>query len=162
MNRQRIFILALVGVASLWVALCGANVVSTALWGSRVRRASIGLEEGYNLEIWDKYPSLDQWDPDISKPTMYYRVLHNSKVIIAEDHLPMIDFNYQYSLKVAFAANKTLVCVYDEQLWGDGLFIIFDKTTEMAWAEPDNEDWLARYKKLILENPGLPRFSTIQ
>jgi hypothetical protein len=82
-------------------------------------------------------------------------------VIIAEDHLQMLDFNYKYSLKVAYAANKTLVCVYDEGLWRDGLFIIFDKKTEMAYTKLGDEDFLARYRRLIEENPPLPRFSTI-
>lgn len=162
MKRRRSVIIAVIGISFLAAALCCAYFISTALCGSHVRRASVNFDDGYTLEIWDKYPNWDQWDPDIADPNVYYKISQHGTIIVPDQSLQMLDFHYKYDLRIAYAANKTLVCAYDEQLWGEGVFIIFDKVTKMAWHETSDKDWLTRYNKLIQENPTMPRFSTIQ
>lgn len=77
----------------------------------------------------------------------------------------MVDYTYrptyEYEIQVAFAQDKTLVCVYDSEYWDNGLLILYDTQAGKSWPGwgPSDEHWRVPYAQLRDENPSLPAVS---
>ena len=60
-----------------------------------------------------------------------------------------------YEIQVAYAQDKTLVCVYDRE--ETDLVILYNTQTGQSWPRAiDIEPWKRVYAQLMEENPDLP------
>jgi hypothetical protein len=158
MTKRIIFIVIVILV--FIIVVCAKPLI----FGSRTQIAKIDAGDEYYIWIWKEYPNLENWDPDIAYPKIYYEITQSDEVVVPTTWLGL-DFDFSYDIQVAFAGGKTLVAVYDSELWDNGLFIIFDKESGESWPrlrddevsyEPDvKRKWGSRYNRLIAENPSL-------
>lgn len=163
MSKRRIIIAIVVLVFA-----CVACVYQFLYAGYYRYIAAYGLGNGYSLEIWGEQPGLADpgWDPD-DAPGLYYQIKQFGAVVVPQTFLT-IDFRYIPDVKIAFAEQGFLVCVYDIKPEGDGFFIMWDATSGESWPRLRDDEassnpvvlkkWTDRYKRLKAVNPDLPPF----
>lgn len=163
MNKRSILIAVITG--AIFLTVTGLCIVPV-LFGQSHHIATVDFGTHYSVRLWNEYPNLKNWDPDISSPSIYYEITRFGKIIVPKTWLGL-DFNYKYDIRYAYDASKTLICVYDTHLWDEGLFVIFDMRSGESWPRLRDDEvsydpqvtqkWISRYRLLILENPDLPQ-----
>lgn len=144
-------------MACVWFAV-------TLVSGSTRPLAVVDLRTGQRLRLWSETPDLAHWDPDVADPALYYEVTRGSEVLVSK-HFLTIDSHPDHDIRVAYAADGSLVCVYDVNHWDDGLFVIYDVASGAVWPgastgadDPEVEQrWSDRFHLLKAANPDLPR-----
>jgi hypothetical protein len=98
--------------------------------------ANIDLGDGYTVRMWREPPDLD----DIY-PSIYYEITKSDTIVIPTRYLMSETEDYTYSIRVASADGGKLVLIHDEQLWEEGVFILYDKA--------ENRDGRLQYRWLV-------------
>ena len=137
--------------APLAVVLCFyAGVIAVVSISVKTPIEKITLDDNHTIEIWS--------EADVQHPgTIYYEIAQGDETIVPATML-MTSYKPSYDIRVAFAQNKTLVCVYDSEYGDRGLLILYNTQTGKAWPgrDGDHEQWRIYYAQLRDENPSLP------
>ena len=122
----------------------------------------VKLDNNQTIRIWY------ETDVQHAHPSIYYQVTQGYRVIVPKTWVATdstCDHLCQYEIELAYAQNKTLICLYDAGYQENGIMIFYNTQTGEAW--PDNgrtmmhtipdENWRSYYTQLKDENPSLPR-----
>jgi hypothetical protein len=136
----------------LAIVFCCLAGVFKVLSPTKTLIEEIRLDDKQIIKIWE--------EGDLNHPdSIFYEITKANEVVVPATMIkPVTKWNDSYEIRVAFAQNKTLVCVYDLKYWDDGLLILYNTQTGVSTLyQGYSEDWSILYAQLRAENPSLPK-----
>lgn len=146
-------------LALVIVACCYGGLVWWALTTHKYPIAEIELDNNQTIKVWYETDAQHYAGPH------YYEIVRGDKVVVPATEIGILEFTRgPDDIQVAFAQNKTLVCVYDSKdQYGSGLFVFYNAQTGESWLGRGNyEKWRVYYTQLRAENPSLPKVDSLE
>jgi hypothetical protein len=147
-------------IESLWWSIIIPLVIFVVFCAGLFIFVFTSVETPIRRIILDDNPVIEIWhESDINHPdAVHYRIIRGNKTVVPTTRIGLVDHHKSsYDIRIAFAEDRTLVCIYDSEYWDRGFLILYNTRTGEAWpGRGRHEQWRVYYNQLKSENPELP------